>query len=155
MRIVWTEMMDQYIIDNYGRIPKSDIARKLGVSIRTIAYRARFLGIPPISSHEAMQNASFRKAVGEKISKGQRGVIRSSDRYLSKHPEVNVPYRFKKGHRVSDSGQEKAKWGKRKTVYDELVRMKYGLPKRTSLKLKTRQYIDRKKYFPEDTTEKQ
>lgn len=142
----WSSMQDQFILDNYGRITVADIAKRLGISERTVTYRARKLGISPKTTKELMANEEFRKEVGKKISQGQK-MSRKMQRYLREHPELGVKHRFKTGHNNTDEVKAKAADAYRKAVYDELVRMKYGLPRRTKIRLRGRQYIDKKKYF--------
>lgn len=147
----WSSIQDQFILENFGKMTIADIAKRLGISERTVTYRARRLGIPPRSTKELLENEDFRKAVGKAISKGQRLSGRMCRRYLCDHPDVGSEHRFKAGHENTDEVKAKTADAYRKAVYDELVRMKYGLPRKTKMRLRARQYIDKKKYFKEET----
>lgn len=149
MSTQWSEWKDEFIRENYGKMPMKDIATRLGITARTVANRARRLGIKAMSYPEMLENEEFRKAVNKRISDGQKVSTRIY-RHFAEHPEVGKETRFQKGHTITESTKRKVAAAYRKAVYDELVRMKYGMPRKTKIRLKRKNYIDRKKYFPDE-----
>ena len=146
-RIMWNETLDGYIVDNYHRTTRGEIARKLGVSPRAVTYRARQLGISGKTYREMLKDDDFREAVSRCISEGQRRKGSGYSRYLQDHPDIGSEHRFRKGYSASRKAQDKATSARKRMIYDELVRMKYGLPRKTRLKLSRRMNIDKDKYI--------
>lgn len=146
-RIIWSEALDGYIIGNYYRMTRGEIARKLGVSPRAVTYRARQLGISGKTYREMLVDEEFRVSVSKAISEGQRRSGYAGSRYLHDHPDTGSEHRFRKGYSASRKAQDKAASARKRMIYDELVRMKYGLPRKTKLNLSKRMNIDKDKYI--------
>lgn len=146
-RIVWNETLDGFIVENYHRMTRGEIARKLGVSPRSVTYRARQLGISGRTYREMLEDDDFRGAVSKVISDGVKRNGKDYSRYLLDHPDTGSEHRFRKGYSASRRAQDKATAARKRMIYDELVRMKYGLPRKTRLKLNKRMNIDKDKYI--------
>lgn len=147
LKVDWSGWRDELLREHYGKITMKELAKRLGVSVRTLAYHARAIGIEGRTYGEMLEDKDFREAVGRRISQGQAAHRRNFRRYLAEHPEVGKGTRFAKGYRASESAQAKATAAKRKLVYDERVRMKYGLPRRTKLNIGRSSFIDKDRYF--------
>ena len=142
-KIIWEPWMLDYLRDHYAVELNTDIAEKFGISVRSVRYKALELGL------DKDMSTINRKRV--KLSAdSRRGMSYPCHFQPGMHPKTE----FKPGRKESKETLEKRRAaisrGMRKLVYTELVRMKYGFPRETRLRLNKKTYIDKSKYLEED-----
>lgn len=142
--MVWTEEKVRLLKEGYASKINADLAKELGVSKSAVEHKAIELKLrkPPGFQHQ------------------------HKDEIYPKRQYVRNPGWFKKGNRYSEEfwfngerlpeekeAERVAKMTKtrRKQIYDELMRIKYGLRRQTRLNLRDKvYYIDRKKYIEDE-----
>lgn len=140
-KITWTPEMLRTLIQEFPVTFNDDLAAKLHVSPRTMHRKADELGLKKAPDFE--ERTRTRK--GERISRALKKSGPNSGQF--RKGEHRCPeHEFKKGHenltpeqktRMRDAQREK----RIKTIYEERLRLKYGLPQQTKIKLRKRYYI--------------
>lgn len=141
----WTEEMIQKLREGYADRLNRDIAKDLGVSVRSVEWWAGRLGL--------RKRPGFLTDHRKEIYGGR--VCRANPGWLKKGHDVGRDHWYKDGHQEAADVRERrlaaSAKARRRQTYDELVRIKYGLRRRTRLRLPDRVYwIDKSKYIKED-----
>lgn len=144
--VAWTEEMLRTLTEEYPDKLNAEIAQRLGVTKAVVEHKARELGLrkPPDF------NERHRKAIY-----ARRTVPYRNDGWFRKGTRTGEESRFRKGHTESEEGKAgritSVTKARRKQTYDELVRIKYGLRRRTRLRLPRKVfYINKEKYIDDD-----
>lgn len=137
----WTKEMLDTLTEGYPHRLNADLARELGVSVNAVAKKAGRLGLRKESGFRDKN----RKAIYDRrVTLWNKGWFRKGNTIGSEHRftgEEETDQR--KAERI-----EKVTAARRRQTYDELIRIKYGLRRRTRLRLPERVfYVDKKKYI--------
>lgn len=139
-KIEWTPEMDDKLRREFPHRITIDICKDLGISLRSAIRRARVLGI---EKEEGFLEAN-RQEITNRATKGLKTTDKHGGRFV-KGQHAYPEGEFKKGHTESEEAKkrriEKGSATRRQTIYQERLRLKYGLPQRTKLKLNKRYYI--------------
>lgn len=141
----WTEAMIQTLREGYADRLNRDIAAELGVPLRAVEWWAHRLGLkkPP-----GFLEAHKKEIYGKRRPAHHKGQFTKG---------WKLGHRFAKGWAESETEEHrrerirKSTEARRRQTYDELLRIKYGLRRKTRLPLPDKvYYIDKSKYFKED-----
>lgn len=144
--VVWTEEMLRTLTEEYPDKLNAELAEKLGVTQNSLSYKARSLGLEKSKDF-------FRK--NRKAIYARRTAPYRNDGWFRKGTRTGEESRFRKGHTESEEGKAgritSVTKARRKQTYDELVRIKYGLRRRTRLRLPRKVfYINKEKYIEDE-----
>lgn len=128
-KIKWTDEMCQKIMAEFPHRITIDMAKEMGVSLRSVIRKARELGI---EKREGFLN-DFRQEITKRAN-------------AAKPPNPNkgnssfrVPggelYQFQPGHKPVNRNMELIHKKRNETIKREKLRLKYGLKQETKLKL--------------------
>lgn len=125
----WTPEMIEKLEGEFPNRFSIDIAKELGLSIRTIIRKARGLGLkkePSFLENKREQiQARAKKNMPPNPNKGNKDFrIPNSERF-----------QFKKGQPRPKVDYQKISVTRHKLIEKEKLRLKYGLPQKTKLKL--------------------
>lgn len=133
------------LTEEYPDKLNAELAEKLGVTQNSLSYKARSLGLEK-SKDFFRKN---RKAIyGKRVCYANKGWFRKGTR-------TGEESRFQKGHTESEERKagriSSVTKARRRQTYDELVRIKYGLRRRTRLRLPRKVfYINKEKYIEDE-----
>lgn len=128
--VVWTEEMDDTLKRLYPTTLNIDIMRTLGISESTFYRRVKLLGLTKADNYaETYKKEHHRRQC------------------IAERKKTNCPTRIKKGEHkspatefksipMSDEDKEMHRRIRMEQVYEERVRIKYGLPQKTKIKFK-------------------
>lgn len=144
VKIVWTEGMLQTLIRDFPIMLNRDVAAELGVSSITMHRKVRELGLKkaPDFKERTRERKLELQRKAPKRHHANSGSFKKGEHRCPEHE-------FKKGQRPTSSPEQETKRVENmkrtlvKTIYDERVRLKYGLPQQTKLKLIKRYNIKR------------
>lgn len=129
-RINWTEEMIQKLQEEFSYRFSRDIGNEMGISIRSVIRKARELGLEKQPGFLENNRSEISKRANEnKPPNPNKG-----------NKEFRIPggekFRFVPGQKRPpvDYGQITRK--RNETIHKEKIRLKYGLPQKTKLKLK-------------------
>lgn len=128
--VKWTpEMIEKLKAEFPSRFTR-DLAKEIGVSLRTAIRKARELKIdkePGFLNNNRMKISELaQKARPDNPTKGQKGwCVPNSEKH-----------RFKKGHKPPREWYDKILSKRKEVISKERIRMKYGLPRKTKILLK-------------------
>ena len=137
----WTKEMLETLKEGYPHRLNADLAKELGVSTNAVAKKAAKLGL----RKEPGFHEKNRKAIyGRRVTLWNKG-------WFKKGNTIGAEHRFtgkkEPEHRKAER-IEKDTAARRRQTYDELIRIKYGLRRRTRLRLPEKVfYVDKKKYI--------
>lgn len=132
-KIIWTDKMLYMLRKEFPFQYNKVLAKKLSISWRSLVRKARELGVDKepdfLDKRRDEITAMVIKANPQQPTKGQKGfVIPNSEKY-----------RFKPGNISSMKDPrvvKKARMSRNKTIAEEKLRIRYGLPQKTKLNLK-------------------
>ena len=142
IKIDWTSEMDAKLREEFPKRITQDISKELGVSLRSAIRRARLLGI----EKEEGFLETHREEITQRATKSLQRKARTSGSWgFQKGQRAYPEGEFKPGHSEDPETKtrriEKARKTRNETIYDERIRLKYGLRQRTKLKLNTMYYF--------------
>ena len=139
-KIIWTPEMEDKVRREFPHRISIDICKEMGVSLRSIIRKARELGI----DKEPGFLETNRKEIQSRATKGLKATSKKGGRF-KKGEHAGLEYEFKPGHKESEETKARrvAKMSKtrRELILQERVRLKYGLPQQTKIRLNTHYYI--------------
>lgn len=142
-KINWEPWMVEYLTEHYARDTNAEIAEHLGMGKETVFRKAAELGLK--KDWKALCALRARRS-----GAARRGKIYPHSFQPGRHPETQ----FQPGHKESEETRaarsEAIRRGMLRRVYSELVRMKYGLPRETRLRINPKMHIDKEKYLLKD-----
>lgn len=150
---IWTPKEEKILIESYGVRLMTDFCSELGVSISSAKRKLKEMGISRKTNKDCFQNPQFMKAYSRKI----KASIQESEKSQAKKGRIHEGSRktlFQKGHKWGAETQKKVTSNiikaRRKQNYEELLRLKYGLPQETKLRLKKKLNLRKEDYISED-----
>lgn len=138
----WTKERLEILINEFPTTLNRQLTEKLETSLTNLHKKARELGLKKVPDFHQLKKAE----IGALISEGNKKAGPNSGCFRKgEHPSPE--HEFKKGHGPLDPETEKKRLTRSrntlvKTIYYEKVRLKYGLPQQTKLKLKRQYHID-------------
>ena len=139
-KITWTPEMEDKVRREFPHRISIDICKEMGVSLRSIIRKARELGI----DKEPGFLETNRKEIQSRATKGLKSTSKTGGRFR-KGEHAGLEYEFKPGHKEDPETKErrlaKSVKTRNRTIYRERVRLKYGLPQETKLKLNVKYHI--------------
>lgn len=146
MATKWTPQMNERLRELYPIMINSDIAKEFGLTKHQVEYHAHAIGLrkPPGFNKEHLQESLAR-----------RRPCRQNAGWFAKGHSIGKGHRFKKGHRLDPDTEKKriehVTASRRKQTYDELIRIKYGLRRKTKMPMPEKvYYINKDKYIKND-----
>ena len=127
-RTIWTDAMLERLQAEYPVRYNRDLARDLGVSLRTLIRKARELGIE--------KEPDFIANRLEDIERRAKRAAAKVPRPYMKGRRTNLKNEFKPGHKESAETKRKRIAALKDAAYRDKVRLKYGLPQRTKWPIK-------------------
>jgi len=129
LKTTWTAEMLQKLTDEFPCRFSRDIGNDMNLSIRTIVRKARELGLEKEEGFLDKNRSEISKlAIKSKPPNPMKGV-----------KGWTVPggekYQFKQGHEPHLVDYNKIRETRNETIRKERLRIKYGLPRKTRLKL--------------------
>lgn len=146
MTKIWTNEMEEKMRREYPTRFNADIAKDLRMTVRQVIYKAREMGLEKepgfIEKHKAEIYA--RRNLDTPACRNNPGRFKKGGQQGKEHW-------YKPGHKLPAELLEQRtrhiRASRRKQTYEELLRIKYGLGRKTKLALKsTVYYIDKSKY---------
>lgn len=138
-KIHWTEEMLQILIQEFPVTLNNDMAAKLNVSPRTMHRKADELGLKKAPNFKELTAQRCR----ELQSKAMKIVAKKNNGCFKKGQHACPEHEYKPGIRNTiltpeqeARRKEKARKSRNKTIYLEMLRLKYDRPQQTKLKLK-------------------
>ena len=133
-KIEWSPSMLYYLRVNFPSSFNKDIAKHLGISLRSVIRKARELGVEKeagfLDTHRSIISEMATKALPPQPTKGLKG-------WCVPNSEGT---RFKPGHTptMKNNPELASRVHKKRneTILYERIRIKIGLPQKTKLKLK-------------------
>jgi hypothetical protein len=128
-KIKWTEEMVQKLISDFPNRITIDIAKEIGVSLRTAIRKARELGIEKKEGFlDEFRTEITKRAQNNKAPNPNKG-----------NKDFRIPggenFQFQPGHKPINQNYELIRQKRNETIKREKLRLKYGLRQETKLKL--------------------
>lgn len=129
LKTIWTPEMIEKLTNEFPYRFSRDVGKDLGLSIRTIIRKARELGLEKEEGFLAKNRAEISKlAIEAKPPNPMKGVkgwsVPGGEKFQFKPGEKRYLINYKKVHEKRNE-----------TIRKERLRIKYGLPRKTKLKL--------------------
>lgn len=145
--IRWTPQMDARLRELYPTTINANIAKDLGLTLHQIEHRAYLLSLKKPEGFK-------REHMAESMAKRRTDTIacRNSPGRFKKGNPIGMEHRFREGHHFPPEKEkeriEHITKSRRKQTYDELVRIKYGLRRKTKMAMPEKVfYINKGKYI--------
>lgn len=146
-QIKWTPQMDDRLRELYPTTINDNIAKDLGLIKHQVEHRAHRLGLKKPEGFK-------REHMAESMAKRRTDTIacrNNPGRFREGHTK-GIEYRFREGHHFPPEKEkeriEHVTKARGKQTYDELVRIKYGLRRKTKMAMPEKVfYINKEKYI--------
>lgn len=146
MATKWTPQMNERLRELYPIMLNSDIAKEFGMTKSQVEHHAHDIGLrKPPGFNEAHQKESLSR----------RRPCKKNAGWFTKGHSIGKRNRFTKGHRLDPETErkriERVTEARRRQTYEELLRIKYGLRRKTKMPMPDKvYYINKEKYINDE-----